>query len=138
MVIHNNPQDAMLFFIAFNGFISVSMGAFGAHGLRKLLSSVQLQWWQTASLYLMVHTLAALGAWIILKLQSPQIQIQRVKYALCMFLIGNFLFAGSLYTLSLTQIKILGMITPIGGACYLIGWTLLGLCVKTKSSDIKG
>ena len=99
--------------------LSVAMGAFGAHGLSHRVSPQALGWWQTASDYLMYHSLAGL---LVIALTS--LLIHPLAILRC-FLIGNFLFAGSLYVMTLTGITGLGMITPLGGLAYLVGWLWL-------------
>lgn len=107
------------------GFLGVSLGAFGAHALEERLTQTgYLDVWQTAVLYHFVHTLAlfGIGLW---RLQHPA-NSRLGAAALCM-LAGVVVFSGSLYTLSLTGIGVLGAITPIGGLGFLAGWVFLGL-----------
>jgi uncharacterized membrane protein YgdD (TMEM256/DUF423 family) len=58
---------------------------------------------------------------------QPKIQLSVAGWA---FILGIILFSGSLYTLSVTGIKLLGMITPIGGVLFIIGWVILFLKVR--------
>ena len=104
------------------GFLGVALGAFGAHGLEEHLSSNDhLETWQTATLYLFVHTIGLLAV-TGFGLQNEDQGLHLV----CWFWIGGVvLFSGSLYILALTNISKLGMITPFGGLCFLIGWFLL-------------
>ena len=99
------------------GFLAVALGAFGAHGLAGLLEqNGRLETWETASFYHLTHaiTLCVIG-W-----RAPF-----VRGAWWCFLIGTLIFSGSLYTLSLTNIGVLGAITPIGGVALLVGWAWL-------------
>jgi len=106
-------------------FIAVALGAFGAHGLK--LSDTAKHVYQTGVLYHLVHGLALLGVgW--LSTVTPSAQL--VKCAGWAFLIGILLFSGSLYLLSITGIKKLGIITPFGGLAFLIGWLCLFLSAK--------
>jgi uncharacterized membrane protein YgdD (TMEM256/DUF423 family) len=94
-------------------FLGVAFGAFGAHALKNTLSEADIQIWQTATHYLMVHGLGALIA-----ANSPSVKKRTVVF----FVLGNFIFSGSLYALCLSQIRVLGAITPVGGVCYLLAW----------------
>lgn len=102
-------------------FLAVAFGAFGAHGLKGVLSPEQLVTYHTAVDYHMWH---AIGLLIIGLLQQHKASAILRKSAYFM-LSGTVLFSGSLYALSLTAIKTLGIITPIGGVCLLIAWALL-------------
>lgn len=116
----------MLFTISTSGFLFVSLGAFGAHALKPLMSEQQLAWWETAVLYGFVHTLTALIAYLI----SNTTDCRRPIWAVKFFLIGNIVFSSSLMTMALTDLKMLGAITPLGGTSYLVGWTLLAMTRK--------
>ena len=102
-------------------FVAVVLGAFGSHAMRSRLSEHYFDVYRTAVLYHFVHAFGIfVVAWV-----STQIHNQNVTYAGVSFLMGIVLFSGSLYVLSITQIKWLGAITPLGGLCFLAGWTLL-------------
>ena len=94
------------------GFLGILLGAFGAHALN--LEGKPLEWWHTASQYHLVHTLAALSAAL---LGAPR--------SGWLFVAGTVVFSGSLYVMALTNVTILGAITPIGGVLYLVGWGML-------------
>ncbi|GGN33200.1 hypothetical protein UA24_13215 [Marinomonas sp. BSi20414] len=99
--------------------IAVAAGAFGAHALEGMLDVKALGWWQTGSQYLMYHALAGLiVSTVLLSLPSR-------KLILCLFFLGNMLFAGSLYAMALTGYRFLGTVTPLGGLCYLLAWCFL-------------
>jgi uncharacterized membrane protein YgdD (TMEM256/DUF423 family) len=104
------------------GFVAVALGAFGAHGLRDLVSPERLANWATATDYLGLHALAILacGLWL---LQRPDDGL--AHRAAGAFLLGILLFSGSLFVLVLTDQRAVGMITPIGGLLLLAGWALL-------------
>ncbi len=108
---------------SFSGLVSVAMGAFGAHALSEKLSPKMLAVFHTAAQYQMFHALALLALGIFAKNQ-PHISISAPGWC---FLIGTVFFSGSLYALALTDIKILGAITPIGGVLFLAGWLTLAL-----------
>lgn len=95
------------------GLLAVALGAFGAHILRDRVSAAGLAVWQTAVLYHLVHAVAALWA------------AQKNARVVWLWTAGVVLFSGSLYALVLTDFKKLGMITPLGGLCFLAGWLVL-------------
>lgn len=102
-------------------FIGVALGAFGAHALKGKLDAYYLDVYKTAVLYQFIHALALLGiSWLSVHSPSP-----RIQWAGFCFLFGIVFFSGSLYILSLTGIKVLGAITPIGGVLFLVGWFLI-------------
>ncbi len=95
------------------GFTGVALGAFGAHGLKDVLSANgTAAVWQTAVLYQLVHAVASLWA------------AERRPLVARLWAAGVVLFSGSLYALALTDIKWLGAITPVGGVLFLIGWAM--------------
>ncbi|HUG59214.1 MAG TPA: DUF423 domain-containing protein [Candidimonas sp.] len=103
--------------------VGVGAGAFGAHGLRRIISPDLLSVWQTAVLYQLIHGLgmlaiAALGA----KFGSSLLS----NAGLMMFA-GIVIFSGSLYVLALTGTKWLGAITPIGGLAFIVAWAMVAL-----------
>ena len=113
----------LLLLTALFGFTGVGLGAFAAHGLQGQLSAEYLAVFHTAVHYQMLHALALLalaGLWQ--RLGGRLL----VAAGLC-FCAGILLFSGSLYALTLTGIRALGMITPVGGLTLLAGWWCLGL-----------
>lgn len=114
----------MLFlkFAAISGFLSVAFGAFGAHGLKSRLSEDMLAIYNTGAEYQFIHTLALLAV-ALLTLHFGKVTALTV--AGFSFIAGIVIFSGSLYVLSLTGIKVLGAITPIGGVAFLVGWASL-------------
>jgi uncharacterized membrane protein YgdD (TMEM256/DUF423 family) len=104
------------------GFLAVALGAFGKHGLEKLLADNKTaEVWQTAVFYHFIHTVM-----LFLLGQRPPV---RSGPWLC-FLAGILLFSGSLYLLAVTNVRWLGAITPLGGGCFLIGWAWLAAGMK--------
>lgn len=99
------------------GLTGVALGAFGAHALRDRLSPEMLAIFQTGVQYQMIHALALLG----LSLAGDRIR-PTVGW---LFTAGIVVFSGSLYLLALTGTRWLGAITPIGGLCFLAGWTMI-------------
>ena len=98
----------------------VSGGAFGAHGLEDKLSDKYMSIWEKATTYQMYHGLGLL----VIGLISGTISIN-VNWAGWLLFFGIVFFSGSLYFLALTQVRILGAITPIGGVLFIIGWLVL-------------
>jgi len=101
-------------FAAVFGFLGVALGAFGAHGLKAVLSANDTAAvWQTAVLYHLIHSVASLWA------------AGRNPTVVWFWLAGVVIFSGSLYVLAVTNIKWLGAITPIGGLLFLAGWLFI-------------
>ena len=101
--------------------LGVATGAFGAHGLRPLLSDHMLNVFETGVRYHLFHALGMLGAGLSLA-YAP---IRYFKVAAWTFALGIVLFSGSLYALSISGVRALGIITPFGGLCFIVGWGLL-------------
>lgn len=106
---------------ALNLALAVILGAFGAHGLKARATEAQLDWWQTATDYFFYHALGLLLLAIIAKV-IPQIPI---KLSFLLIQAGIVFFCGSLYVMALGLPRILGAITPIGGALMIAGWLVL-------------
>ena len=107
-----------------NMFLSVALGAFGAHGLAGKIPERMLENWQTATHYHMAHALALLFIGIVAdRLGSSSL----VSTAGWVIFVGIVLFSGSLYAMALTGITKLGAITPLGGVAFLIGWMLVAI-----------
>ena len=112
-----------LFFAFGSGFalIAVVTGAFAAHALKSRLSPEMFQVFEVAVRYQMYHALGLIAvAWA-----STQWSSQLVTASGWLFVAGIVIFSGSLYILSLTGVRWLGAITPIGGAAFIIGWGCL-------------
>jgi uncharacterized membrane protein YgdD (TMEM256/DUF423 family) len=108
---------------AINAFMAVALGAFGAHGLKDRLDAHYLEIWKTGVTYQMFHATGILIiALLIGKVSTASPQF---TWSGWLMLAGIIIFSGSLYTLSLTKIGILGAITPIGGLCFLAAWILM-------------
>lgn len=99
-------------------FIAVSAGAFGAHGMKHLLSAEMLAVYHTAVEYQMYHSLGLILIGLLLE-NNDNTGIRRSGW---LMLAGIIIFSGSLYLLSTTGILWLGAITPIGGLCFLAAW----------------
>jgi len=114
-----------------NAFLSVALGAFGAHLLRYKVTPQMLLTWEKGVDYQMYHALALLFISLCIK-QWPD--VRRVRTAGFLLVMGIVLFSGSLYALVLMQINSFGWITPIGGITFLWGWILLALCARDFSN----
>ncbi len=114
-----------IFFSLGAGFalLAVAIGAFAAHALKTRLSGEMLSIFEIGARYQMYHALGLIAvAWAISQWNS-----QLVIAAGWLFVAGIAVFSGSLYVLSLTGIRQLGAITPIGGLAFIVGWFLLVL-----------
>ena len=105
-----------------NGFLAVSLGAFAAHALRDRLSPELLNTFQTGVQDHIYHALALFGIGLMM-INFPASSILRISAYL--MLAGLVFFSGSLYLLSITGIRWLGAITPIGGVFFLVAWALI-------------
>ena len=107
---------------AIGGFLSVAIGAFGAHALRETLTTHgRTDTFELAVKYQFYHSLALLVVGILMHVFKTN-ALSSAGYS---FIAGIGIFSGSLYALSLTNIGKFGAITPIGGVCLLLGWGLL-------------
>ena len=105
-----------------SGMLAVMLGAFGAHGLRGKLDDYAMGVFETAVQYHFYHSLTLLAVGII-ALQQPQTML--LKSSGWLFLLGIVVFSGSLYLLSVTGVRWLGAITPLGGLAFIAGWACL-------------
>ena len=108
------------FFIAGSifGFLGVALGAFAAHGLKTYIDANLLVTFETGVRYQMYHSVALL----VVALAYTKWPGKGLIISGWMFIAGIFLFSGSLYALSLSGVRSLGMITPFGGLAFLTGW----------------
>ncbi|HDZ55599.1 MAG TPA: DUF423 domain-containing protein [Pseudomonas xinjiangensis] len=113
----------LLLLASFSGFTGVALGAFAAHGLRDKLPDNLLAAFQTGVQYQLWHTAALIGVALLL-LRWPESVLFRSAGVL--FALGILLFSGSLYALALSGIGKLGIVTPFGGVCFLLGWLVFG------------
>jgi uncharacterized membrane protein YgdD (TMEM256/DUF423 family) len=107
--------------------LAVVLGAFGAHGLREALSESALNWYQTGVHYHWIHAFGILAAGWAARWAQPS----RAQWAARLFAGGILLFSGSLYAMALTGRTALGMITPLGGLCFIAGWLILALAAAS-------
>ena len=121
----------ILIMASINGFLVVSIGAFGAHGLESMLDAAALATYATGVEYHMFHTLALFGCAL---LAGSHQDSRQLKYAARLFMLGIIFFSGSLYLLSVTGISWLGAITPVGGLAFLGGWSCLTWFAASKAN----
>ena len=103
------------------GFLSVALGAFGAHSLRNFLDDYGKSIYEKAVMYQMFHTMALFAVGGLLHSTKKA----SLSIAAWGFFLGILLFSGSLYLMAVTGMKWLGAITPIGGLSFLFGWAWL-------------
>jgi uncharacterized membrane protein YgdD (TMEM256/DUF423 family) len=104
--------------------LGVLLGAFGAHGLRAVLTPEALGWWQTGVQYQMWQAigLVAIGA----------TRLPRTRLPVWLLGLGTLVFSGSLYLLALTGARWLGMVTPVGGVLMIAGWICFALGLRRR------
>ena len=106
------------------GALAVLLGAFGAHALREHLGSDALAIWRTAVDYLFWHALVL----VLVAARARQAPARSLCVATPAFLLGIVLFCGSLIALALGASRMIGYVTPLGGAAFLVGW--IALCIS--------
>lgn len=120
------------------GGLGVAIGAFGAHGLPDYLSSLggdpdliqrRMAQFDTGARYHLIHAVALLAL-----AGLPLSESKLRNWVARLFLIGIVLFSGSLYLLVITGVTKLGMITPLGGLSWIIGWCLLAIAALKQPS----
>lgn len=113
------------------GGLSVAAGAFGSHALKEKLTERSLEIFETGVRYQMYHALALLLVGLLLTraaTSSPLLLAAGIA-----FIAGVLIFSGSLYALSLSGVKWLGAITPLGGVAFMVGW----LCLAIAAWNLK-
>lgn len=105
--------------------LAVLLGAFGAHALKKVLSPDMLAIYKTGVEYQFYHALGLLLIGVI----GFHIRSKYLQWAGLFISIGIIIFSGSLYVLTLSGIKALGAITPIGGLSFVVGWIFLAIAI---------
>ena len=119
---------------ALSGALAVAIGAFGAHGLKPLLTEYQLSIYEKGGHYQFYHTLAILLVALLLKQNATDRYLRLSGWA---FTAGILCFSGSLYLLACRDLLtvpagILGPVTPLGGVFFIAGWVFLFLSTKGK------
>lgn len=114
------------------GGLSVAAGAFASHALKDRLSERSLEIFETAARYQMYHALALLL--VALLLSRAEVAQPLLITTGIAFISGVVLFCGSLYALSLSEIKGLGAVAPLGGVAFLVGWACLAIAALSHKS----
>ena len=120
----------MKFFVvlgSLNAFLAVALGAFGAHGLKSKVSADMLTVWQTGVQYHMFHALGLILLGILIHLLP---QTGQLRFSGWLLFSGIVLFSGSLYMMVPSGVRALGIVTPIGGMTFLLGWVLMAFFVS--------
>lgn len=123
-----NNRNILLFGAIFMA-LAVLLGAFGAHALKKVLSPDMLAVYKTGVEYQFYHSLGLL----LIGLIGFQIDSKWLRWSGILLVAGIILFSGSLYALSISGIKVLGAITPIGGLSFVAGWVCLAIAVWKRT-----
>lgn len=115
--------------------LAVILGAFGAHGLKTLVSPLQIETFKTGVQYHFYHALAMVLAILI----SQYIDNQNIRRSFGLFAVGILFFSGSLYGFTLSEalgtegVRWLGLVTPLGGLFFILGWINLSIGIyKSK------
>jgi uncharacterized membrane protein YgdD (TMEM256/DUF423 family) len=98
------------------GLLGVGLGAFGAHGLKGILSADMMEIFRTGVLYQLIHAVVIVA-----------LAVNGRKFdTVCLFFtVGIILFSFSLFLYAVTGIKFIAMVTPIGGLSFLVGWGMI-------------
>lgn len=131
----NHRMKKLILISGISGLLAVALGAFGAHGLKPVLTPLQQATFETAVKYQFIHTLAMLAC----ALAFRQFGIAAFARAAWFFAGGILLFSGSLYLISLKQLlgihswSFLGPVTPVGGLLFITGW----ICIVAGAWKMK-
>lgn len=123
-------MKSILTIAAISGLMAVALGAFGAHALKKMISPEMLEVYKTGVQYQFYHTFALLAVGVLMYFNTSK----ALQWSGYLFVVGILLFSGSLYVMTITGIKALGIITPFGGTVWITAWFLLLMhCRKINS-----
>ena len=113
---------------AISAALAVLFGSFGAHALRGRLSPEQLAVFETGVRYQLAHALGLLAAaWAVERFGGDA-----ARWGGWLLVAGSVLFSGSLYALTLTGVRWLGLVTPFGGVAFIVGWALLAMAALRR------
>lgn len=123
---------AKLFLIlgGINAALVVMLGAFGAHGLKARLTAEMLAVYQTGVHYHLFHALALLAVGLVASQIADSVWL---KWSGWLMLLGIILFSGSLYVLSVSGLRWLGMVTPFGGVAFIAAWIMFVIAIAKSS-----
>lgn len=118
-------KNATLIIGAIYGLVSVILGAFGAHALKKVISIEKLTSFETGVRYQMYSALFLLVVGYILKFEMPS-----EKWISILMIAGTFIFSVTIYLLAFSEVaaiptKIVGPLTPLGGLLMIVSWAML-------------
>lgn len=109
--------------------LAVLLGAFGAHGLKNVLSPDMLAIYKTGVEYQFYHALGLL----LIGVTSTKFDSKWIRWSAILLVTGIIIFSGSLYALAISGVKVLGAITPIGGLSFVAGWICMAVGIaKSK------
>lgn len=122
------PQTAKVFLIlgGINAALVVLLGAFGAHGLKARMTAEMLSVYQTGVHYHLFHALGLLAVGLVATQISGSAYL---KWSGWSMLAGIILFSGSLYVMSVSGLRWLGIITPFGGVAFIVAWVLFATAI---------
>ena len=115
------PDRSFIALGSIAGCLAVALGAFAAHGLKAHLPAAALATFELGVRYQMYHALALLAVGLVYSRWPGRAAVASG----CLFVIGMVLFSGSLYALSLSDMRWIGVVTPFGGLALLMGWLCL-------------
>lgn len=115
---------------AVTGCLGVILGAFGAHGIKQRVDAEALAWWETGARYHQIHAVAALAV----ALAGERLGRAGAAAGWC-FLGGIAVFSGTLYAMTLTGVRVLGAVTPLGGLALIAGWALVAVAGMRAKLD---
>ncbi|HSW53433.1 MAG TPA: DUF423 domain-containing protein [Sulfuricaulis sp.] len=126
------PPTAKLFLIlgGLNAALVVMLGAFGAHGLKAKLMAEMLAVYQTGVHYHLFHALGLLAVGILATQIADSVWL---KWSGWLMLAGIILFSGSLYVLSVSGLRWLGMVTPFGGLAFIAAWIVFVIAIAKSA-----
>jgi len=117
---------------AVNAFLCIALGALGSHGLKSVLTANMLANFQIGVQYHFYH---AIGLMLVGLTMERLPQVRALKFSGILMMAGIVLFSGTLYVVSLTGWRGMGMVAPLGGSSFMAGWLLLAYAVwKNKSA----
>lgn len=124
-------SNGLLFTGSIAAMLGVALGAFGAHGLRNIVSPEGLATFETAVRYQMYHAFGLIAAGLACRVGSSG-SSREFKVVGWLFGVGIILFSGSLYLLVLLNLPWLGAITPLGGITFIAAWFVLAMRFRKR------
>ena len=122
-------KSVFLLLAALSAMTGVGLGAFGAHGLKNILSPELLTVYQTGVTYQMWHALGLMGIALV---HHQAAESKLIYWSGWLMVIGIIVFSGSLYLLAILDLKWIGIITPIGGVSFIMAWVLIAIFATQK------